>query len=276
MAAKDDMTIPLLPMRHYHIYNRGINKAAIFYNQENFRYFLSKYGQKMNGYFDTFAYCLLYNHFHLFVRVLDKEQLLAKAVDDFNIINQSFCKDYVLPWLHRMKIDVDPKGSLTTGDLTNFRNLLNLWDRYGDTQQDTSEQPADLKTCSFIDQLCSWVVSERFRGFMLGYAKAINKQESRTGSLLQKGFRRKHVPNIELDKKQVLFYIHHNPIHHYYTDNYMDYTWSSYGAYLTDIQTRICRNEGIEWFGNKNNFIQFGAQYLKNKVSDNQYAIDED
>ena len=124
----------------------------------------------MNGYFDTFAYCLLENHFHLFVRVVDKEQLLAKAVDDFVIINQSFCKDYVLPWLHRMKIDVDPKGSLTTGDLTNFRNLLNLWDRYGDTQQDTSEQPADLKTCSFIDQLCSWVVSERFRGFMLGYA----------------------------------------------------------------------------------------------------------
>ncbi|HRG40265.1 MAG TPA: hypothetical protein PLC27_02635 [Saprospiraceae bacterium] len=58
------------------------------------------------------------------------------------------------------------------GDLTNFRNLVNLylWDRYGDTRQDTSDQPADLKTCSFNDQLCSWVVSERFRGFMLGYA----------------------------------------------------------------------------------------------------------
>ncbi|MBK9583106.1 MAG: hypothetical protein IPO48_14790 [Saprospiraceae bacterium] len=47
---------------------------------------------------------------------------------------------------------------------------LYLWDRYGDTRQDTSDQPVDLKTCSFNDQLCSWVVSERFRGFMLGYA----------------------------------------------------------------------------------------------------------
>lgn len=270
MAAKDDMTIPLLPLRHYHIYNRGINKAAIFYNQENFRYFLSKYGHKMNGYFDTFAYCLLKNHFHLFVRVADKEQLLAKAVDDFVIINQSFCKDYVLPWILRMEIDVDP-----IQDLTNFRNLLNLWDRYGDTQQDASDQPADLKTCSFIDQLCSWVVSEKFRGFMLGYAKAINKQESRTGSLFQKGFRRKHVPNNEIDKKQVLFYIHHNPIHHFYTDNYVDYIWSSYNTYLTDNQTRICRNEGIEWFGNIENFIEFGNKYLKSKTFDEQWIIDE-
>jgi hypothetical protein len=31
---------------------------------------------------------------------------------------------------------------------------------------------------------------------MLGYAKAINKQQQRTGSLLQKGFRRKNIPDI--------------------------------------------------------------------------------
>ena len=93
MAAKDDMTIPLLPSRYYHIYNRGINKGAIFFYSENFKYFLNKYSQKMTGYFDTFGYCLLDNHFHMFIRVVDQEQLLAKALDDFEIVNQTFYKD---------------------------------------------------------------------------------------------------------------------------------------------------------------------------------------
>lgn len=74
-------------------------------------------------------------------------------------------------------------------DLTNFRNLLNLSQlsqSYGDAHETNPEFPEDLKEVDFRTQLSSWVVSERFRGFMLGYAKAINKQESRTGSLLQK------------------------------------------------------------------------------------------
>ena len=269
MAAKDDMTIPLLPTRLYHIYNRGINKEAIFFNQENFRYFLRKYSLKMTGYFDTFGYCLLDNHFHLFVRVVDKEQLLAKAIDDFIIVNQTFYKDYVIPWVHRMQLD-------KAEDLTNFRNLLNLFALNGDVHQDTLQYPPDLKDSSFIVQLCSWVVSERFRGFMLGYAKAINKQESRTGSLFQKGFRRKYVPNCDYDKKRVLFYLHHNPIHHFYTDNYKDYSWSSYNTYLTDSQTRLCRSESMEWFGSREHFIDYGEIFKRNKNSDDKWIIDED
>jgi putative transposase len=272
MAAKDDMTIPLLPNRYYHIYNRGINKNKIFYNQENFRYFLSKYSQKMAGYFDTFGYCLLDNHFHIFVRVVDREQLLAKAVDDFIAVNQTFYKDYVMPWVRRMKLDAVAQ----TVNLTNFRNLLNLYVQHGDVQQDTSHHPPDLKQSSFIEQLCSWVVSERFRGFMLGYAKAINKQESRTGSLLQKGFRRKYIPDDVPNKKRVLFYLHHNPIHHFYRDSYHDYAWSSYNTYMTDKQTQLCRSEVMEWFGSKEHFINFGEHYKNNRISDDKWIIDED
>ncbi len=272
MAAKDDLTIPLLPTRLYHIYNRGINKEAIFFNQENFKYFLDKYSQKMTGYFDTFGYCLLNNHFHLFVRVADKDQLLAKALDDFIIVNQTFYKDYVVPWVHRM--NMGPEGKAI--DLTNFRNLLNLFALKGDVHKDGAQHPSDLKDSSFIVQLCSWVVSERFRGFMLGYAKAINKQESRTGSLFQKGFRRKYVPNDVNDKKRVLFYVNHNPIHHFYREDYKDYSWSSYNSYLTDSQTRLCRDESLEWFGSKEHFIDFGEFFKRNKNSGDKWIIDED
>ena len=76
----------------------------------------------MSGYFDTFGYCLLDNHFHLFVRVKDKEQLLAKAVEDFIVVNQTFYKDYALPWVRRMKLD----DVAQTTDLTNFKNVKSL------------------------------------------------------------------------------------------------------------------------------------------------------
>lgn len=271
MAAKDDMTIPLLPARYYHIYNRGINKGNIFFNTENFKYFLNKYSQKMTGYFDTFGYCLLDNHFHLFIKVVDQDQLLTKALDDFEIVNQTFYKDYVMPWIRRMHLE---DGAAAT-DLTNFKNLLNLYALHGDTHPASPEFPPDLKVASFIDQLSSWVVSERFRGFMLGYAKAINKQASRTGSLLQKGFRRKYVSNDAFNKKQVLFYIHHNPIHHFYTDAYESYTWSSYSAYLSDMQTRLCKLEALDWFGGREQFLAFGEKYKQNKSFNAEWIIDE-
>jgi len=272
MAAKDDLTIPLLPDRLYHIYNRGINKEPIFYNPENFRYFLIKYGQKMTGYFNTFGYCLLDNHFHLFVRVAYTKQILAKAADDFDVVNQIFYKDYVMPWVRRMKLEDFCLGV----DLTNFKNLLNLFLQHGDLQKAETQHPLDLNGSSFIEQLCSWVVSDRFRGFMLGYAKAINKQENRTGSLFQKGFRRKYVSDEIDDKKNLLFYLHHNPIHHFYTNSYEDYFWSSYNSYSGNSPTRLCKNETISWFGSIDNFIEFGKNYKLEKKINATWLIKED
>jgi hypothetical protein len=60
--------------RFYHIYNRGINGANLFYEERNYGYFLQKYAYYMCDVVDTYAYCLLKNHFHLLVRV--KENLL--------------------------------------------------------------------------------------------------------------------------------------------------------------------------------------------------------
>ena len=177
-----------------------------------------------------------------------------------------------MPWIRRMHLEVALKGT----DLTNFKNLLNLYTLHGDTYPAAPPYPPDLKLASFIDQLCSWVVSERFRGFMLGYAKAINKQESRTGSLLQKGFRRKYVSNDVYNKKQVLFYVPHNPIHHFYTDAYEKYPWSSYTAYLSDVSTRLCRDEALDWFGGREQLITFGDKYKRNKSTDAEWIIDED
>lgn len=275
MAAIHDMTLPILPERFYHIYNRGIDRKYIFFNDGNRQYFLQKYAEKTQGYYRTFAYCLMDNHFHLMVQPFSSSEIISQAKIDFDIVNQTFMKDNVQPWLNRMGHDIGLMRMSQLEDLTNFKNLLNLFEQLGDIQHNDDPNPSNLCSSSFSDQLCSWILSERLRGFMLGYAKAINKQQQRTGSLFQKGYRRKFIPDDIEQKKQVLFYIYHNPIHHFITEKYDDYAWSSYITIKTNLPTKLNLESVINWFGSVENFISYGTQYRTFKDSFN-CAIDED
>jgi len=62
-------TIPLEPGVYYHIYNRGINGENVFREERNYAYFLQLYTRHIEPVADTFAYCLLRNHFHLLTRM---------------------------------------------------------------------------------------------------------------------------------------------------------------------------------------------------------------
>ena len=61
--------IPLEPGKYYHIYNRGNNRENIFKEDRNYAYFLKLYTFRVGPIADTYAYCLLRNHFHLLARV---------------------------------------------------------------------------------------------------------------------------------------------------------------------------------------------------------------
>ncbi len=53
--------------KYYHIYNRGNNKQKIFFDDENYLFFLSKFKKYLIPNIDVFAYCLMPNHFHFFI-----------------------------------------------------------------------------------------------------------------------------------------------------------------------------------------------------------------
>jgi len=61
---------PILePEKYYHIYNHAVGKSNIFESEGNYYFFLEKYKQYISPFVDTFAYCLLPNHFHIAIRV---------------------------------------------------------------------------------------------------------------------------------------------------------------------------------------------------------------
>jgi hypothetical protein len=68
---------PLLFDTYYHIYNRGNNRENIFIEERNYEYFLKLYEKHIVPVADTFAYCLLRNHFHVGVRTKSEDEIKA-------------------------------------------------------------------------------------------------------------------------------------------------------------------------------------------------------
>lgn len=72
---------------YYHIYNRGNNKENLFYHPINYTYFLNNWKKYLADYLDSYAFCLLPNHFHFLSKVKPEKQILLinEKVVDINI-----------------------------------------------------------------------------------------------------------------------------------------------------------------------------------------------
>ncbi len=67
----------LQPARYYHIFVAADNGRALFAHRDDYHAFLRHYRRLLAPVVDTFAYCLLPNHLHLFVRIKTLRQQVA-------------------------------------------------------------------------------------------------------------------------------------------------------------------------------------------------------
>src|SRR5690606_23682742 len=209
MPTSTDISLPLLPGQAYHIYNRGNEKRPIFFQEDNFSYFLKRYQDYIKGYMGTYAYCLIDNHLHISASVKSGERIIAVARSDKEIkLDTHFVRRYVMPYLKSIDVEAQLADltdlravdltdlravdltELRAVDLTNLQDLLNLLPPLQLTTltSDYETHPEQLTDLPFTTQLCSYIVSQRMRRFLLSYAKSVNVQQERTGSLFQKPF----------------------------------------------------------------------------------------
>lgn len=66
---------PILHGNYYHIYNRGNNGIDLFLEKESYYHFLRLYAKYIEPVADTYAWCLLKNHFHILVRIKEKTEI---------------------------------------------------------------------------------------------------------------------------------------------------------------------------------------------------------
>ncbi|QBN19395.1 hypothetical protein [Flavobacterium nackdongense] len=180
--------IPLENGKYYHIYNRGNNGIDLFYETENYNHFLRLYEKYINPIAETFAWCLMKNHFHILVYIKETNEI----------------------------------------DTTKL-------------EYSSTDKPKNISA------------SKQFSNLFNAYTLAMNKRYNRTGSLFEKNFKRKVVSSENYFQK-LIFYIHNNPVHHRFTENIVEYPWTSYGTILSTKQTKIQRNRVIQAFNDLENF----------------------
>jgi REP element-mobilizing transposase RayT len=80
-------TIPLVPGSYYHVYNRGHNGANIFFETENYLYFINKFRTYIGrDHAQVIAYVLMPNHYHFLLEVIS---------DQFSFAMKNFSISYV-------------------------------------------------------------------------------------------------------------------------------------------------------------------------------------
>lgn len=210
----------------FHIYNHGIDSCDLFRSAENYERFLALYDEYISPVADTFAWVLMKNHFHILVRIKDKDEI-------------GF-------------MPVKPKrGSFTTG-----RNEL----------QYTSS--LDVKKNG---ELKKYHPSHQFSHLFNAYAQAFNLAYHRTGKLFDHPFKRKRIDN-KWYLKQVILYIHNNPVHHGFCSHPLEYPWNSYLSCISAKATRLKRDKVIEWFCDKDNFKV--CHHNKLNIEEIEYYLD--
>lgn len=75
----------------FHIYNRGNNRQTIFFERENYLYFLFKIRKYLLPHCEILSYCLMPNHFHLLIYADERTvQTVKIGNNDINVLSYGF------------------------------------------------------------------------------------------------------------------------------------------------------------------------------------------
>jgi len=84
---------PFVPDIYYHFYNRGNNRQPVFFEPENYFFFLRRFRKYVLPFVDVLVYCLMPTHYHILVRVKNQTSEVFKTSEVSNAI-QKFLISY--------------------------------------------------------------------------------------------------------------------------------------------------------------------------------------
>jgi REP element-mobilizing transposase RayT len=207
----------LQPNTTYHIFNHANGFENVFSEPENYRFFLEKYLKYISPIAETYAYCLMPNHFHLVVRIRKRpvlEALILLKNSTVNFSNPNFSK------------------------VQNFGKVK------------IEKVKIDISDCEIEKYL-----SKQFANLFSSYTQAFNKVNHRMGSLFIKNFKRDPILSKEHFLNAVV-YTHRNPIHHGFRENYDEWPDSSYFYIVHEKETFVETPKLLKIFEGRESFIK--------------------
>jgi putative transposase len=217
----------------YHIYNQGNNSQKIFYNRNNYLFFLEKIKTHLLPFADIVAWCLMPNHFHLMVYVnhIERETYPMTTFNPQTIISGRATSS-------RAHATVETHPMTTFNSKTSHRMSIQT-------------------------------LNQSIAIMLRSYTRAVNKQENRSGSLFKPHTKAEclsktqgispsffntnsgtmiHLP--EKEYPQLCFnYIHNNPLKAGLVKHPEDWEFSSYRDYFGLRNGKIINKSKAEEFG---------------------------
>ena len=113
--------IPLEYGNYYHIFNRGNNYENIFTKEIDYLKFLDLFDIFISSVADTYAWCLMKNHFHLLVRIKEKHEI--------GFLNSQYSQSNYLDkkWKTYFPEQVDNNFTLKPNPTQQFKHLFGTY-----------------------------------------------------------------------------------------------------------------------------------------------------
>lgn len=195
-------------------------------------------------------------YYHIFNRTINKE-LLFKETENYSFFLKQLNK-YVVPVADVFAYCLIPNHFHLVLRIKNDKELKDYF-----TEKFAKKNPSERS------KPYEGLVSLQFGHLFNSYTQAFNKKYNRKGSLFNPRFKRKPI-STEAYLRQVIVYVHLNPISHEVSSDYKNYPHSSYGGIVSTKPTLLKRNEVIKLFDDLENF-----QYVHQSKQINEDMLKE-
>ena len=240
---------------YYHIFNRGNNGCNLFEQPADYERFLWLYDKYISPIADTLAWVLMGNHFHVLVYI-KKDVIYKYSLETL---------DRIAPdktWFEEHKWETtDLSADLSafaepdnveSDNVEGTNNNIGIINAVKSKDVDRLKDADRLKDVDRL-KLKTPVPYRHFGHLFNAYSRYLQVRTGRTGNLFERPFKRKLVDDAGY-LKQVVVYIHNNPVHHRYCYHSLEYPWSSYIDSMSEKPTKLKRDAIMKLFGNKENF----------------------
>lgn len=245
---------PLELGHYYHIYNRSNGNENLFQRDKDYHRFLSLYSKYITPIAETIAWVLMPNHFHLLV-LIKKDIIYKYSKESFSSLSLNF--------------KASQNNSEGRARAPKFDDLK--WETIPSSKLKDREEKGLVGSSSSTSKIPN--PTRHFAHLCNSYTKYINLEYARNGSLFQRRFRRKCIED-ERYLKQLVLYIHNNPVNHGFTEGTELYPWSSYHAYLGRKSIDVACDLVYELFGDVNNLKVAHQEYANVESMSNWLEVD--
>jgi len=120
---------PFAPDVYYHFYNRGNNRQAVFFESDNYLYFLKGVKKYLAPVATVIAYCLMPTHYHISVRIKQTSEVFktSEVSKQVSLAMQKFLISYTKAINKRFsRVGSLFQGQFQAKPIQNYSHLLNL------------------------------------------------------------------------------------------------------------------------------------------------------